>query len=1052
MNLKIPLLAEGGSSPRLPPPPSPSPSHSLFRTPATEREKNVSSPTSAKTISACISLDTQIFLTGQRMHPPRGSVTLKLKEGANLAATVGQNVSSTGIIAFTRKSKAIDEYKLTSTGTSPRCQKTPVPFSNFNSEAVAGRKHWPSRTVSPLFKNRLFLNHSSASGTTALKDDYSCATSPSFAPTKSRVAVGLKPSPSRHYTTYFPAGNSNPPNEALSLEYSYQELCKSSPQTSLNFASSKSKAVTGLKLKLKVLSPLFSHTTYFPAQILNPSDSAVWPKSECRPAKAARLASTANITSSPPTSSASVGAGNRPPILPSIMSRKVPNHTNNTVSTVKKPMSVHSYSTSPTATKPILYVGITLERSETAKSWGFVFTQDAREHALIVRVAPPSKVYGPKVKWCQVTISAPNPSTVYRANASIVPLERYEPSLIQNFPPPFEGKGPWDAGLLVPYINPGDAIIAINGIPISAFTTLENFASYIRQNCQHRMTIVAMRHEHVWRAALDAMFAGPGGQEQEKEWGSVGNNQAMTDHIVKSVKGAWKAVLFSRGGNHQMKRKVSSHNAAPNKRSKIHALVYANDLFRDESGKPILYCDNNDFDIEDGKRIHYFVNDEIKKSFHQWRKKRKASWVERRKRKDISHTAEDAIDDENEGLTVQFEFWLVNGHESFDQWLSAVKIKWMRSYSWHRERREALQWECEKEVHFPLVATTIESQALLNQFGHWLSARKQQVNFLYLVYIHFSFSILRALFQKWRLERRKRQRHRVELPGTLTEDENRCSLTGASSSDCIVNNDATNSNNQYFDEILADEEVRLTRETRSKPMDISWVFDSQHGAPDDIIVNIMTYLLPSDHGNLLCLSFGSNFLFKQRNDMWKTLCPKHWILPRRPRKSWCVMYITKIRAEEETSRKRSDDLLVKANVIIEKGDQLNKLDKLVRKAERDFEFSVNYISGVVLERNSLTNIAVIAKRHKIIKWLIEEKGADVETCDRGQFTPLMNAAWNGDKHMVRYLLGKGCDRTKVGYNHSSQGLAPTTFKGLCAEGWARKRGHDEVAELIRFGL
>lgn len=107
---------------------------------------------------------------------------------------------------------------------------------------------------------------------------------------------------------------------------------------------------------------------------------------------------------------------------------------------------------------------------------------------------------------------------------------------------------------------------------------------------------------------------------------------------------------------------------------------------------------------------------------------------------------------------------------------------------------------------------------------------------------------------------------------------------------------------------------------------------------------------------------------------------------------------------------------------------------------------------MVLERNSLTNIAVIAKRHKIIKWLIEEKLADIESCDRGQFTPLMNAAWNGDKHMVRYLLGKGSDRTKVGYNHCSQGLAPASFKGMTAEGWARKRGHDEVADLIHFGL
>ena len=49
-------------------------------------------------------------------------------------------------------------------------------------------------------------------------------------------------------------------------------------------------------------------------------------------------------------------------------------------------------------------------------------------------------------------------------------------------------------------------------------------------------------------------------------------------------------------------------------------------------------------------------------------------------------------------------------------------------------------------------------------------------------------------------------------------------------------------------------------------------------------------------------------------------------------------------------------------------------------------------------------------------------------------------------------MAKGSDRTKLGYNHSSQVLAPPKFEGLTAEGWARKRGHDEVAELIRLGL
>ena len=56
---------------------------------------------------------------------------------------------------------------------------------------------------------------------------------------------------------------------------------------------------------------------------------------------------------------------------------------------------------------------------------------------------------------------------------------------------------------------------------------------------------------------------------------------------------------------------------------------------------------------------------------------------------------------------------------------------------------------------------------------------------------------------------------------------------------------------------------------------------------------------------------------------------------------------------------------------------------------------MNYVSGVVLKRNSMLNLAVIDRRHNITKWLIEEKGAGIESCDRGQFTPLMSDAWNG---------------------------------------------------------
>ena len=61
-------------------------------------------------------------------------------------------------------------------------------------------------------------------------------------------------------------------------------------------------------------------------------------------------------------------------------------------------------------------------------------------------------------------------------------------------------------------------------------------------------------------------------------------------------------------------------------------------------------------------------------------------------------------------------------------------------------------------------------------------------------------------------------------------------------------------------------------------------------------------------------------------------------------------------------------------------------------------------------------------------------------------------AWNGDKYLVRYLLGKGADRKKIGTFHSSKGIASKEFDGMNAEGWARERGHSDVADLINIGL
>jgi ankyrin repeat protein len=84
--------------------------------------------------------------------------------------------------------------------------------------------------------------------------------------------------------------------------------------------------------------------------------------------------------------------------------------------------------------------------------------------------------------------------------------------------------------------------------------------------------------------------------------------------------------------------------------------------------------------------------------------------------------------------------------------------------------------------------------------------------------------------------------------------------------------------------------------------------------------------------------------------------------------------------------------------------------------------------------------------------LVEVKHADIETFDRGNFTPLLNAAWAGSKALVRFLMKKGADRSKIGRYHYTKPVAPIDFIGLTAEGWAEARGHRDVAKLLRLGL
>ena len=461
-------------------------------------------------------------------------------------------------------------------------------------------------------------------------------------------------------------------------------------------------------------------------------------------------------------------------------------------------------------------------------------------------------------------------------------------------------------------------------------------------------------------------------------------------------------------------------------------------------------------------------------SFPEWLQSRKESW-----RKDWTLDFFSYSDEESLLSSSQqnLDFWSSQGYESFDDWLFHAATSWRRSYSWQRKKRKRIQENM--DVSFPSIYDLTESGSHIKKFTRWLDVRKHQ----------------------WLISRRKRKRKlfmsnssmpemhdnnkkvpkplgssstilRKEplLPSPFSTNDDSSSLQG----DKLICGDFPNSprsvlckkysflmtsnlDARNIDALLAEEEreeYEFNQKLSSRGrFNILFIFDSSLGCPDEVVAKIFRYLPLRDHGKMLCINYATSEGIKKRSLMWHSLCPPHWILPKRPRKSWALVYITKLREEEEMTRKMSDEILVKASKIIFKGDNLRSVKKLVIRAEQNFaRFSINYVSAIVLERSSLLNMAIMHRRMKIVRWLIEEKCADIETTDRGGFTPLLNAAYMGDKFLVRLLLSKGCDRYKLGTEHSTTALAPIGTKGKTAEEWARDRGHLSVAELIRYGI
>ena len=581
-------------------------------------------------------------------------------------------------------------------------------------------------------------------------------------------------------------------------------------------------------------------------------------------------------------------------------------------------------------------------------------------------------------------------------------------------------------------LRPGDIILAINGRPIASFSSFLEITLFLKHTSYLWMN--AIRNPDLSKNITY------NNQPQLSYWAAEETYRTLKPQLLQLALQAshhpgYTYRSLEREDSSFGIRKFTSYSQQPPatppapKPTALMPVMCTNPLFRDDSGKPLPYSDDLEYDPDDGSRAKDFlVNVDC---FSAWLALRKAKWRQRWTARELDNVV-DNVEEEDSPTNVPHDFWSHQGFSSFEQWQQCRTAGWKRLYSWNLRKRKRIEEDAEEIVHFPC-AHVGNDTALLD----WLRVRKNQ----------------------WKILRRKHQRKLEQTrydttPGRTLCEANGCPSpanheTSATSSNPLLRQQTTG-DMLLIDSLLEEQECK--RQANLKTYDFAFVFDAKLGAPDDVIAQCLRYLPTFEHGKLLCINSTTSSAFKERDDMWRQLCPTHWILPRRPRKRWHDLYLTKIRQEADASRKQSDDLMANIASVLFKGDHFQKIEKLVTEGEEKFGFHVNHVSGVVCERNSILNLAVIHGRYKVVRWLVETKGSDVESCDRGGFTPLLNAAWAGNIRLVRFLMSCGCDRTKLGRGHYTKPLAAPDFQGYTAEGWARERSHPEVAELLRVGL
>ena len=124
-------------------------------------------------------------------------------------------------------------------------------------------------------------------------------------------------------------------------------------------------------------------------------------------------------------------------------------------------------------------------------------------------------------------------------------------------------------------------------------------------------------------------------------------------------------------------------------------------------------------------------------------------------------------------------------------------------------------------------------------------------------------------------------------------------------------------------------------------------------------------------------------------------------------------------------------------------------EALVKKAHSQHPLLAMHRISFYADR-TLMMLAAWRGRVRVVAFLLEQGGANVNATDDLGFTALMMAAWAGRLPTVRYLLTKAPDRPDL----TLEGIPPQSSScggrgPFTAEVWARRKGFAAIANMLQ---